>query len=631
MKLKQIFSAACLLVAAGSLSAQPVEIGAPAPVLENRGILAVNDASGAPLVAAFGLDNLNGRNRRSSLVLVDVLAGEATQYWYPEQNNANGQIFHLLRTSDHRVYVTFSGSGTGDLVAFDLNTRSWIPLGEVDGIGMSFIEAPDGKVYMASYPNANLWEIDPKTNRIQLLTQLDPEEKYVQSLAVGKDGWLYAGVGTARNDIVAYNLKTKELRPLVPEQERTISRGIVAVGKDGEIYGRARTSGTPWLLLRDGAVERVLEGEPELATPDNVVFFSSLNNFPQGGNLLVADLPNREVEVELADGTRKHITFDYETEGASASSFTVGNDGSIYGSTAHPLRFWKYDPKTEKLSDFGYLLYNSGGNFPNLFAWREFIVGAIYTGGRVYSYDTTQPWETVKQGSSNPVQIGRFNAISRPRVAILARDGKTGVLAGYGGYGHSSGAIVFLDLESRKSELVPMEKHAKGHSPLAMRELEDGLWIVGTSTIAPGGGHRLATESLLFLYDKAEKKITYQMTIGPDVYSLEMDTDGNVHGLASGGRYFIFDPVKRKLLVDKKLPAELGGRVNPGQAFVRDSDGTLYALMSESICRVTNKGEWTKLTSLPVPAHAGIAIIEGELYYAAGAKLWKYKLPDLKK
>lgn len=627
--MKRLFLTVCFFALLGSLPAQPVEVGTPAPVLENRGILAVNDANGTPLVAAFGLDNFNGLNRRSSLVLIDVQTGEASQHWYPKRNQANGQIFHLLRSSDHRIYTTFSGSSTGTLLAFDLNTRSWVPLGEIDGIGMSFIEAPDGKIYMATHPNASLWEIDPKTGSKQLLVKLDPQEKYVQSLAVGADGWLYAGVGTARNDIVAYNLETKELRSLVAEKERTINRGLVVLGADGEVYGQARSvwnkKKTPWMLLKDGGVAKVLEGEPELAVPDNTVFYRPLLDFPQGGKILSCELPDRELLVELKDGTHKRITFDYETQGASASSFTVGNDGSIYGSTAHPLRFWSYNPKQDKLSDFGYLTPGSG-NFPNLFAWGEYIVGAVYTSGRVYSFNTTRPWERVEEGSSNPVQIAAFGAIARPRVALLARDGKTGVFAGYGGYGYSSGAIAFLNLEDETSELVELEKLAPGHSPIAMRELDNGLWVVGTSTMPMGGGRRLTDQSLLFFYDRATNAIVYQQEIGPDIYSLEVDSNGNVHGITTGRRYFIFDPRERKLLVDKILPADFGGPVNAGQSFVRDSDGTLYALLTRSISRVSNAGEWTKLTSLPVAAHAGVAIIDGGLYYAAGAKLYRYAL-----
>jgi len=56
-------------------------------------------------------------------------------------------------------------------------------------------------------------------------------------------------------------------------------------------------------------------------------------------------------------------------------------------------------------------------------------------------------------------------------------------------------------------------------------------------------------------------------------------------------------------------------------------DGSISVLFNKAIVRITpGTFQHEKLADIPVPAHAGIALVGGRLYFASGAELWSYGL-----
>jgi len=617
---------ALLIMPTLATAAAPEMLGAPVKVSENRGRMTV-EIDGQPYIAAFAYDHYQNVPR-NSLLLIDALTGETKQYWFPGKDAGNGDLFHILRAENGCIYTTLGN----EFVEFNLHQRAWTFHAPIDGMAMSFTQAPGGKIYFGTYPKSTLWEFDPITRKLRGIGQLDAMEKYPFYLAADKFGWVYAGIGTARSNLVAMNAQTGERIQLTDEKSRKVGNGVVYEGEDGQIYGREfGGADAPLLKLENGKAtltKTKTEMHPARNYGDNISFQNILTNFPDGGKLLGCDLESKRASFIDKAGKRHGISFDYETNGAMISSLTLGNDGNIYGSTNHPMHLWKYDPVKSTFTDYTGIPEVGGGNFPNLFAWNNKIVGATYSHGTAYLFDPAKTWTNGIGENPNPKQIGDYDnsVLARPRVALLLNDGHTAIFSGFAGYGYTGGGMVFYDLQTNATKVLSPDDLLPGHSTIALRQLPNGLLVGGTSIEAPGGGHQLATKSVIYLMDPATQKVLSQTEIGPDIYSLEVLSNGNVVGVTRDSHLFIFDPNTKKVLLNTDVKSS-GGILNAGQSLLRDKKGNVYLVLSSSISAVSPEGKLTQLTTLPANATSGTAILNGEIYYAVSSQLWKFALP----
>src|SRR5690606_19436809 len=120
------------------------------------------------------------------------------------------------------------------------------------------------------------------------------------------------------------------------------------------------------------------------------------------------------------------------------------------GSTAHPIRLWRFDPEKNNIGDWKGMKEISGGNFPNLVTFGNKIYGALYNGGMVWRFDISKGWS----GQINPLNLGTFKEIARPRAATTTFDGKSIVFGGYPGYGSVGGDLVFVNTANDKATVV---------------------------------------------------------------------------------------------------------------------------------------------------------------------------------
>ncbi|MBU0606937.1 MAG: hypothetical protein KKI08_03585, partial [Armatimonadetes bacterium] len=155
----------------------------------------------------------------------------------------------------------------------------------------------------------------------------------------------------------------------------------------------------------------------------------------------------------------------------------------------------------------------------------------------------------------------------------------------------------------------------------------DGNLVGGTTTEAPGGGHPLAKEAVLYLFDWPTRKVVWQAVPVPgagSISSLEIGSDGHVYGIANGCKLFVFDVKKREVIHEADL-AEFGGITRPGM--VRAPEGSIYATMSKGVVRLT-PGTFAHelIATAPQAMSAGPALLNGRLYYASNAHLWSVAL-----
>lgn len=614
----------CCIISLANTNASPLQpLGTPVKVSENRGVVAV-EIDGQPYVATFAADRYQG-GIRNSLLLINPENGQANQYWFPSEEVYNGDIFHILRADNGCIYTTIGNV----FVEFNLKQRTWSFQAPADGMAMSFVQAPSGKVYFGTYPDSNLWEFDPASRELCKIGQLDPVEKYPLRLGADKTDWVYAGVGTARNNLVAMNSRTGQRRQLIDEATRRIGTGVIYPGQDGQVYARSYESqNSPFFLLKDGQAIVTDPAGIQFSPRNNIHFQHALADFPGGGQIKNCSLPDKTLEWVDKSGQTRTVQFDYTSNGAAISSLVVGNDGNIYGSTNHPMHLWKYDPVTSMFTDYTGIPEVGGGNFPNLVAWKNEIIGPTYSSNAtLYRFNPQQTWTKGIGHNPNPRPLGQYPSIARPRVAHLLRDGHTVVLAGFPGYGYTGGGMVFYDLEKNIPTTLDTKVLLPGHSIIALRQLPGGILVGGTSTEAPGGGQAIAKTSLIFLMNPATHNILGQTEIGADIFSLELLPNGNVAGITRNSQLFVYNPQTQKIL-SRVDATKQGSVINAGQSLIRDDTGRVYLILSQSISQVLPNGTIRELTRLPENATSGIAIKNGALYFAAGARLWKYTLPQ---
>jgi hypothetical protein len=640
-----IFGVVCL---AGSYASAQVltgfvNHGVPAKISESRGIMAIRDKAGAPLILAFARDHYQD-NPRTTLLIIDAKTGKTQQYWYPVRENANGEVFSSMRAPDGMIYTTIGDK----FVEFDLEKREWTFTGDVDGIAMAFARSSDGVIFFGTYPNSSLYRFDPKTRVLEKLVQLDPKEQYPQYIAVGNDGWVYAGMGTARGNIVAYDPQTKELKQFVDEAARKTGSSYVLTATDGNIYGREFGADSGRLLRLEGGVATPVEGNP--ANPQRAVtgglnWGNTLSQFPTGGGAIVsASVPDKTAEV-LLDGKKERITFDYESNGMSISSLVVGPDAKVYGSTNHPMHFFSFDPKPSTLVDHGGMPQVAGGNFPAFAVSGKYLIGDSYSSGAVYEYDPAQPflalpvtwnaatnaWSDPTPGEpSNPRWLGKYKDVTRPRVAVALPNGDV-LFGGYGGYGITGGGLVTYIAATREAKAVPATEILPNHSTIALALLNDKTVVGGTTVETMGGGHPVATEAELYFLDIATQKVTYHTVPIPGaraILDVHVAPDGKVYGLANNAQFFVFDP-KTKTVVHRADWNQWGSAFNPGNSMWNAPNGRVGVLLAKVILEIQPDYSVRKLADTPATVNAGGVVLNNRLYFGTSSSLQSVSLAPL--
>jgi len=605
--------------AAGGPAGGAVDHGIPAPVSEPRGVVTITGEDGRRMIVAFAMDVC-----RTSLVLIDADTGASEQFWYPDREARCEPNYCVLHSSKGRIYVMFGGV----FLEFDPARRKWTFAEDAhSGTAMSMTEADDGIIYAGTYPSAHLLAFDPATRRLRNVGRLDPSEKYPSSLAADSSGWVYAGLGTARCNLVAMNVRTGERRQLADERDRKVGTATVFRGADGHVYGRLHGE-TPWLRLSDGEAEPVPAPAPR-APIRSIRWQDALYDFPDGSKVTSFSLHDRTFTLSKADGTTREVSFDYSSEGAMITSMGIGPGGLVFGSTAHPFRLFSCDPRTGKLINYGGLKRVGGGNFCALASVGNVLYGAAYTGGRLYAFDAEGPWRDSDDEEANPKLLAQYpGPIGRPRALLAHPDGRHLVMAGFPGYGRVGGGMAIYDLRGGETALLTDADLLPGHSTVTLKTLPDGDLVAGTSILTPGGGHPKASAGRLYILDWPSRKVAFDcepVAGARDINCVAVGENGIVYGLTDQARLFAFDPVSRKVIGTKDLRSH-GLPIRPDQSLLIGPDGRLLILLSASLIGIGDDLAPSKLADLPAPATAGAAIAEGRIYYAAGSHVWSLPL-----
>ncbi len=571
---------------------------------------------------------------RGYVLIVDPRSQSSRQVHFPDNNRSYP---YASISSRNGMFYVGAGSFLLGLDPFAARFTVCIDTGLDELVGFSLTEDEDGVIYTASHPTCRLLMFEPASGKLTDLGRLDRQEDYPYSLAVDSDGWLYAGIGTEQCLVVAREPRSGEVRILLSGEHGTSGTGVARLGVDGEVYGQLALSDAggsqPWFRLCRGIAVPVPDREVAASEYSGSGFGAVHRRFPAPWRLLRFSLPDKEAAVlDEASGHEHVFPLSYHSDGADISPLAAGPDGKLYGTSNHPMHFFRYDPGTDQLEDLGGKLMGTPGNVCAYAVQGGILTGAAYAGGFVYLIDVRKPWQ--KEGPAdthNPRLVTAIPEIYRPRCALAHPDGEHVIFGGYGGYGVVGGGLYIYNVQNGAGQVLPSDRLIPHHSTLCIVPLPGGDLLCGTTIEAPGGGKPKEAEARLYRLDWQRKEVIYsEVPIEGEqsVALMEIDDSGLVHAFTDTV-HFVYDPQARRVLSRHNIEA-WGHTVRQG--LVKGGDGHIYGVRSQAIFRISaGSHEPVLLTRPPVEITAGLVMLGRRLYFASNENIWSVSLQQYQK
>lgn len=596
--------------------------GVATPISNHRGTVATVDGDGNPVVLSWLMDHRGCYE----LLLVDANTGASEEFPIPARTGGDSPFASIL-SSRNRYYTHFGSH----FLEFDPARRAFTFVHEtVPQMAMSMTEGDDGVIWSATYPQSGVAAYNPETGEFRDYGHVYKQNwrQYPRSIATDDAGWVYFGIGSTAAQIIILNPETGEATPVIPEEQRGHGAAVVRRYADGKVYGWF--GDLKWELYRGRATR--IEALPEVEPVPYIASSQGLfhRQFPTGDRLVALDLVNRVLVVENADGERRELPFDYQSEGAHIMGLAAAPNGTIAGGTAFPMRFFQYDPATDEWINRAAL-----GQWNTVAPTEDLFYIGAYTHGLLEVWDPARPWVPTERGNpdSNPRLLAEAGSvINRPHDLLPYPDGRTVIMAGTPGYGLTGGGLLFYDTETEEETLLTHEQLVRDQSIMSLAPLPEGKLLCGTTIAAGTGGEVKASLAELFILDVATKQIEWQEPViaGAATYSdLIAAPNGLIYGVTDYTHFFVFDPTSREVIEERDLEAEFG-RTNGQQGpriFVESPEGRIFMLFQRGIAGVdTDTHEITMLAESPVPVGPGGDWLDGRIYFGSGSHVYSWEV-----
>lgn len=604
--------------------------GVATPVSNHRGIVATVDGEGRNVVLVWLFDHRGGY----ALLLIDAETGKSEEFPVPFPPG-NDCPYASILSSKNRFYTHFNSW----FVEFDPVKREFTFFQKTaPQMAMSMMEDDRGVIWSVTYPSSGLVSFDPETREFVDYGHVHDENwaQYQRFIAADDAGWIYFGVGNTTSQIVAFNPATREAKAILPD-ERKVPTASASVyrNRNGKVYGHTGSGkGEDWFEFHGGEV-RELPEPPTLDAISQITGSQGLfhKEFPDGKRVKVCDLVDRLLIVEdPAAGASVEHRFEYSSEGAHIMGIAAAPDGSICGGTTFPMRFFRYDPKTDE-----WVNRPSYGQWNTVARQGDRFYAGGYGGGFLLEWDPAADWVETVQGKEgcNPLFLVEGNpSIHRPHDLLAHPDGKTLILAGTPGYGYTGGGLLFWDREKKKSVLIEHTDLLPEHSTHSLVALPHGTLLGGTTTSPGTGGEKKAKEAEMYILDAATRQIEWREAVLPGVQSytdLVLGEDSKVYGIADLRWFFVFDPTSREIVHRFDLAESPLGRTVSQQGprvFVETPGGEVYLLLVKGIARLDKETfEIEMIAESPVPLGNGGDFLDGRIYFTGGSHLYSWAVP----
>jgi len=575
--------------------------------------------------------------------MINAENGLSKEYPIPFSSGCDLPFASIL-SSSNKFYSHFNGH----FVEFDPVKRAFTAIHKtIPRMAMSMTEDDNGRIWAASYPNSGVMVFNPRTGAFRDFGSVYTQSwcQYQRTMASDDTGWIYFAVGKTLGQIIALNPKTGEATPLFSETKRfTNTTAYVYRDVNGKVYGLANenTWEGPWYELYCGKAVKLDLPAPQQEKPmlcgSQSLF---LRDFPSGKRIKTLDLARRElVVIDPQNQTEKTFNFDYTTAGEPIMAVAAAPDGTICGGTES--QFFSYNPETDQwIHQAGYRQWNTTAQQNG-----HFFVG-VYPGGHLLEWDPSRKWIPTDRNckDSNPLYLTRCSpTIDRPHKLLAHPDGKTMILAGAPDYGYTGGGLLFWNRLTHERTLIAHTAILPEHTTMSLVTLSNEKLMGGTSTRPGSGGERKAKEAELYIMDMTTKKLDWHQAVFPgaqEYTDLCLGPDGLIYGLADfsvwdpsqltyGKRFFVFDPVRKKVIYKSDTERKFGpvSYQQGPRNLLTGPDGRIYVLFLNSIAQINPTSyRLTLLAKSPVPIKAGGDIFDNRIYFSSGSHLCSFKIP----
>jgi hypothetical protein len=612
----RVFATAVLILAASSLVASKAAAGTPSnrPLTRIGDVVAPGDvlavASGAAPQKSVVYATVGYTAGSFDLIAFDPRTGAIKTFGSPLPGQ--GVAWALTPGPADTLYV---GTATGaDLVRVNLRSDVVTDLGSPEP-GEQYIwglTQYDGDIYGCTYPSAKLFRYDPATGQTTDLGRMDPTQEYARYCVAGDDGYIYVGIGTALDDVVAYNIATGAHYDLIPPAERATGDPDVFRATNGQVYTTDvnTTAGVESFLLQDGEAIPVAEAPSPASSP-----------------LLaqVEDALHKDAATDCSASSRKCMPLDrrYHSKPLQIFNIAGGPDGSTYVSTAMPATLTRIAPRGN-LRMVGTV--PAGEVYSTLRYGRDLLL-ATYAGNdasQLEIYDPSRPFAPGFGAGGNPrlETIQGETADWRPRTMIAGPGGLV-YIGSVPGYGLASGAITVWDPANGAIGSYDRVIPSQSVTSLAMLPGSGGRYLVGGTSVAGGSGTSPVTDSAdLFLWNTVSHTVTYDLQV-PDSYTFNgivPVSATSIVGLSSASQLVRLNLATGRLRVSE-WPC---GEALPGAAALRR--GQIVVVSAGGICTVDwRTGRVRTLYDSPSPIVAGY-VSASRVYFATSDTVYTYKL-----
>lgn len=544
------------------------------------------------------------------VVGIDINTGKSMKLGLEKYGRTHIRIY---RARNGNIYIFYGRPA--HFLKYDVKEGKLIDLGQAAMEGSYTLRqgiGPDGKMWVGSYPDAELSWVDPATDKIGSFGRIpdDPKERYITHVAVSDDNIVYCAVGAHHTELWAVEANTGKKKQILPEK-LTRRQGFVSLqlGADGHVYGY--DNGVNWRCRPDG-VDIVDKLPPARRNPD-------VNTF-NGERFQYVTLQGDLVAQSVDARTERTIATDFKMPSKQIYNLGQVVDGKIYGGGASGrATLFTYDLATGEIKDLG--VQGAGTvQIYDILGHPRGVFLTTYTFGGIDLYEPSS-------GKVIPVaQLGTQEYLQERLIQLcLGSDGMiyTGTIPVKGIVGGALVRVNPQDLSFRVwRNIIPQQSLISVVSVPATNEIFFTTNIRGGSSSIP-----TQKEAVIGLWDIKKEKVSWQGKPIPGLAGYgqaAMGKDGMIYGIADK-KYYVFDPKNRKIIKIEDLPVkEL--RHFAFHDTAAGPDGMIYGLGDDALFVIdpaTRKANVVARHESIKRAQGILVTDDGSVYYGSGAGLWR--------
>ncbi len=552
---------------------------------------------------------------KNVLVGVHMKDGRLIEVNLSKYGKANALL--LFKASERYIYM-FSGKN-GQFLKYDIRSNQVKTIGDetkaLYWMKKSFTIAPDGKIYVGTYPRASVAILNPLKDEVKVIDRVSTNSgsEYVINPASDKNGIVYFPTGMKHGELWSYNPETGAKKQILSKKLMSYGAAQVWRATDGNVYGKK--GNTTFLCTEDEIVEgKTLEAL--IDTPDNLYEDTKALYLNKEGNL-----------VTESSISKKQSIIKSSFEPSAHEVFSIGDiyNGKLYGSGMKPGHIFTYDINNGKINDLGHLTRGKVQTY-DILAYENKLFMSSYTGGYV---DVFAMDANGLPASPKPVaNLHHMAKQERLVQLILGSDGNiyspTIPIKGFLG-----GTLVQIDPKSLKTKVF--QNIVQNQSFLSVTAIKETGELFLTSSVQGGSSAKpTEKEAVVVLWNPATEQVTYtgKPVKGASSYGKTVrGNNGLIYGSASDTIY-VFDPINKKLTAKTAIEKSLNKRAKIVLSESLGKDGFVYGIDNQNgqlFCLAPSTNKITILAKDDSLIGARFAEVkeDGYLYYAHHAKLMR--------